>query len=85
MKCLWPTILFVVGTALMSYYDLQFSALGYLFGGMSCVLQSVSFELGKRLVNHGKDLWSVLLINALASTVIQVLFMAATGEAQSLF
>mmetsp|Transcript_34435 Transcript_34435/g.40270 ORF Transcript_34435/g.40270 Transcript_34435/m.40270 type:complete len:367 (-) Transcript_34435:459-1559(-) len=84
MQCLLPTLLFIFGTMLMSYYDLQFSALGYLFGAISCVLQAASFELGKRLVNHGKDLWSVLLINALVSAGIQIVLMLGTGEAQSL-
>lgn len=80
----WPTfqplLLLLSGTLLMSYYDLQFSAIGYFFGAMSCVFQSVSFELGKRLVNHGKDLWSVLLINSIVSTVVQLVYMTFAGE-----
>jgi hypothetical protein len=80
----WPTlkplILLLGGTLLMSYYDLQFSSIGYIFGVLSCVFQSVSFELGKRLVNHGKDLWSVLLINSLVSTTVQLTYMTVAGE-----
>jgi hypothetical protein len=80
----WPTVrpllTLMAGTVLMSYYDLQFSALGYVFGALSCVFQSVSFELGKRLVNHGKDLWSVLLINSLVSTAVQLAYMVFADE-----
>ncbi|CUG89151.1 transmembrane protein, putative [Bodo saltans] len=80
----WPTfkplLILLGGTLLMSFYDLQFSAIGYFFGAMSCVFQSVAFELGKRLVNNGKDLWSVLLINSVVSTAVQLTYMLLAGE-----
>jgi hypothetical protein len=80
----WPTfkplLVLLGGTLMMSYYDLHFSLPGYVFGAMSCVFQSASFELGKRLVNNGKDLWSVLLINSLVSTGVQLVYMLFAGE-----
>lgn len=84
----WPTLqpllLLIGGTVLMSYYDLQFSAIGYFFGALSCVFQASSFELGKRLVNHGKDLWSVVLINAIVSLTVQLTYITCSDEMPAL-
>lgn len=78
--CLPGILLVIVGTAIQTWYDLDFSLAGVIFGAMSCVFQSLAYEIGKRMVTHGKDLWSVLMINSVVSLVVQLLYMAVFDE-----
>lgn len=78
--CLPSLFVVMFGTLLQTWFDLDFSALGILFGVLSCVFQSLSFEIGKKMVTHGKDLWSVLLINSAVSLVVQLVYMCTYGE-----
>jgi hypothetical protein len=80
-RCVPSLITLLTGISIMSYHDLQFHAAGYLFGVLACVLQGASLELGKRmLTQQGKEVWSVLLINCIVSTVVQIGYLVASGD-----
>lgn len=49
MQAIGPILLIVAGTFLASHNDLQYSKLGYLLAAASCLCQSSSFELGRRV------------------------------------
>ena len=85
VRALSPLIALLAGTFIASSNDLQFSALGYFFGTLSCVFQGASFELGKRLVEHQGSLWSVLMLNSLVSTILQLVTIVATNELPALY
>ena len=79
-----PIVVLLVGTTIAAHNDLEFHALGYLYGALSCVFQGSSFELGRRFVTshqeNGVGLWSVLMLNSMASTAVQVLYILLSGE-----
>jgi hypothetical protein len=85
LHSLMPLVTLLVGTFIASSNDLQFSALGYLFGSLSCMFQGASFELGKRLVEHQGSLWSVLMLNSLVSTILQFATILVTNETPALY
>lgn len=78
----FPSLLVVtLGSICQTWYDLEFSTAGVVHGLLSCFFQSASFEIGKRMVTHGKDLWSVLFINSIVSFIVQLMYMTLYGEA----
>lgn len=80
-SCLPSLVMVTVGSISQTWYDLEFSTAGVVHGLLSCFFQSASFEIGRRMVTHGKDLWSVLFINSVVSLCVQLLYMTLYGEA----
>jgi hypothetical protein len=80
-SCLPSLLMVTFGSICQTWYDLEFSIAGVVHGFLSCFFQSASFEIGKRMVTHGKDLWSVLFINSVVSLIVQLLYMTLYGEA----
>jgi hypothetical protein len=80
VACLPSLITVALGSVCQAWYDLEFSVPGVVHGLLSCFFQSASFEIGKRMITHGKDLWSVLLINSLVFLGVQILYMSMYSE-----
>lgn len=78
--CLPSLLMVTFGSIAQTWFDLEFSMAGVVHGFLSCFFQSASFEIGKRMVTHGKDLWSVLFINSVVSLIVQLSYMTLYGD-----
>ena len=85
MKSAAPITVMTVGTVVASFNDLQFSAPGYAMAILSCITQAGAFELGRRLIKEkASGVVPVLWANSVASTLLLVPVLFATGEMETL-
>lgn len=82
--CVPPLFVLLMGTVMMSIYDLHFSVEGYTLAALSCVMQGLSLEFGRRFAEKS-TLCSVLMMNSLAMTVVQMILLLFTHEWATLF